>query len=65
MIIVFVKSIDMKYRDINLLYAINFIEEYNYNNNNNNYGINTHPEAIFTHPGARLTYTLDKTWWYM
>ena len=35
MIIVFVKSIDMKYGDINLLYDINFIEEYD--NNNNHY----------------------------
>jgi hypothetical protein len=26
MIIVFVKSIDMKYRDINLLYAMNFMK---------------------------------------
>ena len=44
MIFVFVKSIDMKYGDINLLYAMNFIEEYNYNNNKN-YGINTPHEC--------------------
>lgn len=44
MIIVFVKSIDMKYGVVNLLYDINYIEEYFYNNNNN-YGINTPPEC--------------------
>ena len=44
MIFVFVKIIDMKYGDINLLYDMNFIEEYNYNNNSN-YGINTPPKC--------------------
>jgi hypothetical protein len=44
MTFVFVKIIDMKYGDIHLLYDMNFIEEYNYNNNNN-YGMYTPHEC--------------------
>ena len=54
--------------DVNLLYGINFIEEYDNNNNHyySNCGINAPPKCPKHVMGARLTYyTLDNTWWYM